>query len=83
MKSSHSRWLTLICLVLSDFLLLQAIPGRAQEHPSQQPRATILEFGREYCPMCEYMKQVLEKVKVFLDASGKEVFSPERGFHRI
>ena len=45
MKSSHRRWLSLICLVLSGFLLLQTNTGRAQNAPLEKPRATILEFS--------------------------------------
>ena len=63
MKFSHRRCLSLICLALGGLLLLQTIPGRAQEPPPREPRTTILEFSREYCPMCEYMKKVLGKVK--------------------
>ena len=44
MKFSHRRCLSLICLALGALLLLQTIPGRAQEPPPREPRTTILGF---------------------------------------
>jgi len=63
MKSKNCRGLALIGLVIGSLLLLQPISGWAQDQEPQQPRPTILEFSRELCPMCEYMKRTLGQLK--------------------
>lgn len=59
MNSLYRPLVFLTCLLLSGFCLLQA----ASAQPPTTPRPTILEFSREYCPMCAYMKKTLGQLK--------------------
>lgn len=62
MKLINRVLLCLICLWLSGFSLIQAASAQPQIQPPRNPRAVILEFSRELCPMCEHMKKVLQQL---------------------
>jgi thioredoxin 1 len=63
MKSAKRPWVFLIALWLSGIVLLAAPPAQSQIQAPPKPRPTILAFGREYCPMCEYMAKTLDQLK--------------------
>ena len=59
MKSLYRPLVFLTCLLLSGFFLLQAASGQ----PPTKLHPAILEFSREYCPMCAYMEKTLKQLK--------------------
>jgi thioredoxin 1 len=63
MRLNNHRRLAVICLVIGALGLSQIISGPAWGQDLQKPRATILEFSREFCPMCTYMQKVLDQIK--------------------
>ena len=63
MKSTNRPWISLVCLLVNGFLFFQTTAGWAQIQTPPKPRPTILGFGREYCPMCEYMAKTLGQLK--------------------
>ncbi len=64
MKSLYRPLVFLACLLLSIFSLVQSAPAQSQIHSFQNPRPTILGFGREGCSMCVYMEKTLRQLKV-------------------
>lgn len=59
-----SRRFTRASFLLVLFLMLASSgPAGAQEPRSLKPRPTLLEFGREACPICKRMELVLAQVK--------------------
>lgn len=63
MKSTNRPWVSLVCLLVTGFLLFQTTAGWAQIQTPLKACPTILGFGREYCPMCEYMAKTLGQLK--------------------
>jgi thioredoxin 1 len=61
-KSTNRLWVSLVCLLVADFLVFQTTAVWAQIQTPQKPSPAILEFGREYCPMCEHMAKVLQQL---------------------
>jgi thioredoxin len=59
MKSLSRPLVILTYLLLSGFFLVQS----ASAQPPTKPHPTILEFSREYCPMCAYMQKTLGQLK--------------------
>jgi thioredoxin 1 len=59
MKSFYRPLVFLTCLLLSGFFLVQT----ASAQPPTESHPTILEFSREYCPMCAYMEKTLKQLK--------------------
>lgn len=62
MKSTNRPWVSVVFLLATAFLVLQTTAVWAQIQTPQKPRPAILEFGREYCPMCEHMAKVLQQL---------------------
>jgi thioredoxin 1 len=60
---NNRRRLAAICLVIGVFGLSQINSGPVWGQNLQKPRATILEFSRELCPMCAYMEKSLDQIK--------------------
>jgi thioredoxin 1 len=50
--------LLLLCLAL-----VFCGPAAAAKPPSPKPRPAILEFGRETCPICKRMEEVMARIK--------------------
>ena len=57
-----------LLLVASTLGLLP--PAWSQGPPRREPKPAILEFGRETCPICRRMEQVLSRIK---EAYGSQV----------
>ena len=57
------RGLVCVALLLVFLMPVFSLPAGAQEKPSRKPRPTLLEFGRESCPICKRMEEVLTQIK--------------------
>ena len=53
----------LIILLLGLIWLSPVFPARAQTPPASKPRPQILEFDREFCPVCKASERVIQAVQ--------------------
>lgn len=56
------RGLACVILLLMFLLPVCSSPAGTQEPPSRKARPTLLEFGRESCPICKRMEEVLARI---------------------
>lgn len=64
-RQSVVNYRGLVPVILLLVFLLPVFPLEAgtKEPPSRKPRPTLLEFGRESCPICKRMEEVMARIK--------------------
>ena len=63
MKLMLRFWFLVILWFFGGFFFLEGALAQPQIQAPVGSRPVILEFGRELCPMCEYMEKTLGQLK--------------------